>query len=114
MSATHSYEADFILWWKDFWLSTPGMNPSPESKAAAWAGWHAGRAREVEVWHRRPSGPSVPNELEIRAMYYDWWQALTKEGDPQRRIALVYEAFKAGFDSAHSRHAATGGPERKK
>jgi len=56
--AAHSYSADFLVWWKDFWVSTHGMNPSPESKAAAWGGWQAGRNREAEVWNTRPTGPN--------------------------------------------------------
>lgn len=56
--ASNSYTADFLSWWKDLWVSTNGMNPSQEAKAAAWAGWHAGRAREAEVWNTRPPGPN--------------------------------------------------------
>lgn len=53
-----SYTSDFLTWWKDFWVSTPSMNPSAESKAAAWAGWQAGREREQAVWGSsvRPEG----------------------------------------------------------
>jgi hypothetical protein len=58
MNNADSYSSDFLVWWKDFWVSTPGMNPSPEAKAAAWAAWNAGRAREQAIWGNRSSGPS--------------------------------------------------------
>jgi hypothetical protein len=30
---------EFERWWKEFWVQSPRVSPSPDARAAAWAAW---------------------------------------------------------------------------
>jgi hypothetical protein len=101
MNNADSYSSDFLVWWKDFWVSTPGMNPSPEAKAAAWAAWNAGRAREQAIWGNRSSGPvsEEPSEDVLVRMIGAWFEderSVCDDPDFLRRMRLAYNAMSRG------------------
>lgn len=96
--AMNSYTTEFLVWWKDFWVSTPGMNPSSEAKSAAWAAWQAGMEREQKVWGSS-TGPN--NEAENLRMQIGYIATeLMLAGDKRSLPEIVEAAAKATSPSA--------------